>query len=57
MAKERISPEKAKYDAECQYVQSPSDMQAPGYHNDTPNDWRRGNGCKPNFDHTSTKRK
>ena len=26
-----------------------NNLQGPGYRNDTPNDWRRGNGMKPNF--------
>lgn len=35
---------------EAQAPQAPEDRHAQGYDNDTPNDWRRGNGLKPGFD-------
>lgn len=34
----------------CYKPQSPEDDRGPGYANDVPNDWRRGNGMKPGFD-------
>lgn len=46
-------PETAKFgppDAKLQAPQFPEDRHGPKYDNDTPNDWRRGNGMKPGFD-------
>ncbi len=36
--------------SEQQKPQAEEDKQAPGYDNDTPNNWLRGNGMKPGFD-------
>jgi hypothetical protein len=35
---------------DCYMPQSPEDDRGPNYHNDTPNNWLRGNGMKPGFD-------
>jgi hypothetical protein len=34
-----------------QRLGDPNNLHGPGYHNDTANDWRRGNGMNPNFDY------
>ncbi len=35
---------------ECQQPQAPMDRHGPGYDNDVPNNWLRGNGTEPGFD-------
>ena len=59
--KSGASLQKAKADGcspnDCYMPQSPEDDRGSNYHNDTPNNWLRGNGCKPGFDYSSPKRK
>ena len=46
--KETITP--AKDTRSEQAPQFDTDKHGPGYDIDTPNNWLRGNGCKPGFD-------
>lgn len=59
--KSGASLQKAKADyctpEDCHAPQFPEDDHGHCYDNDVPNNWLRGNGMKPGFDHTSTKRK